>query len=41
MFEEYKRLWREIPQEDIDNMIDSMPRQLKAVRKCRGWATKY
>jgi transposase len=41
MFEEYKRLWQEIPQEDINNMIDSMPKQLKAVRKCRGWSTKY
>src|SRR5690606_20885409 len=43
--EEFKRCirlaWWDISQEYIDSLIDSMPRRLKAVKKARGWYTKY
>ena len=33
--------WEAIPQELIDRLINSVPWRLKAVRKARGWYTKY
>lgn len=33
--------WWAIEQVEIDRLIDSMPRRLAAVRKVRGWYTKY
>ena len=33
--------WWAIDQEWIDSLIKSMPRRLAAVRKARGWQTKY
>jgi transposase len=33
--------WRSLDQADIDRLIDSMPRRLAAVKKARGWYTKY
>ena len=41
LFQVASRLWHEIPQEKIDNMIDSMERRLKTVRSGHGWPTKY
>ena len=36
-----RNCWKAIPQAKIDGLIDSMRRQLKAVKKARGWYTKY
>ena len=36
-----KDAWRRVPQALIDGLIDSMPRRYKAVKKNRGWYTKY
>ena len=36
-----KASWNDIPQEDIDNCIDSMPRRLRAVIQASGGHTKY
>ena len=33
--------WWAISQDEIDRLIDSMPRRLAAVKKARGWYTKY
>lgn len=33
--------WDALDQEVIDRLIDSMPRRLAAVRKAKGWYTKY
>ncbi|SPQ23230.1 9187ef6b-60d4-43ae-921b-b90d4690428a [Thermothielavioides terrestris] len=33
--------WERVPQDLIDRLIDSMPRRLQAVRKAKGWYTKY
>jgi hypothetical protein len=33
--------WNAVPQELIDKLILSMPRRLKALRKAKGWYTKY
>lgn len=33
--------WRQLPQRLIRQLIASMPRRLAAVRKARGWQTKY
>lgn len=33
--------WNAIPQEKIDKIILSMPRRVAALRKARGWYTKY
>jgi transposase len=41
-FKEMLRIaWNAIPQELIDRLINSIPRRLKAVRKAKGWYTKY
>lgn len=36
-----REAWWGIDQEDIDRLIQGMPRQLAAVKKARGWYTKY
>jgi len=33
--------WEAIPQEQIDDLIKSMPRRCAAVVKAKGWHTKY
>jgi transposase len=33
--------WDSIPQTWIDNLIDSMPRRIEALRRVKGWHTKY
>ena len=33
--------WDKVPQLLIDNLVDSMPRRLLAVRRACGWYTKY
>ena len=33
--------WNSLDQDVIDRLIDSMPRRLAAVRKAKGWYTKY
>ena len=33
--------WEAIPQEQIDDLIKSMPRRCVAVVKAKGWHTKY
>ena len=39
--EALKECWRGIPKKLIKRLIMSMPRRLAAVRKARGWQTKY
>ncbi|KAK4684797.1 hypothetical protein P7C73_g5369, partial [Tremellales sp. Uapishka_1] len=41
MFEAARTLWKEVPQQVIDRTVDSMERRLAAVRKLRGFVTKY
>ena len=36
-----KDSWDKVPQDFIDKLIDSMHRRLEAVRKAKGWYTKY
>jgi transposase len=36
-----KECWRQVPRVLIKKLIMSMPRRLTAVRKARGWQTKY
>ena len=36
-----KVAWERVPQALIDKLVDSMPRRLAAVRKAKGWYTKY
>ena len=36
-----QEMWEKIDQADIDRLIESMPRRLAAVKKARGWYTKY
>ena len=36
-----KDAWEAVPQELIDTLILSMPRRLQALRKAKGWYTKY
>lgn len=36
-----KEAWDAIDQAKIRKLFDSMPRRLKAVRKAKGWQTKY
>jgi hypothetical protein len=39
---EYMRLaWEGLDQRLIDRLVESMPRRLAAVKKARGWYTKY
>ncbi|KJZ68654.1 hypothetical protein HIM_04760 [Hirsutella minnesotensis 3608] len=33
--------WEAIPQDRIDSLLSSLPRRLAAVRKARGWYTRY
>ncbi|TXT04803.1 hypothetical protein VHUM_04071 [Vanrija humicola] len=41
LFEVAARLWMEIPQEKLNNMVRSMGERLRAVRLNRGGPTKY
>ncbi len=36
-----KEAWKKLPNSLIRCLIKSMPRRLKAVRKAKGWQTKY
>ena len=36
-----KSAWAALDQAKIDSLIRSMPRRLEALRKARGWYTKY
>lgn len=36
-----KEAWLAVPQELIDRLIQSMPNRLAALRKAKGWYTKY
>jgi hypothetical protein len=36
-----KEAWLKIPSALIRKLIESMPRRLDAVRKSKGWQTKY
>lgn len=40
-FAQLEQAWREVSQETIDNLIDSMPRRCQAVIDAKGFATKY
>uniref|UniRef100_A0A7I4YQF3 DDE_3 domain-containing protein n=1 Tax=Haemonchus contortus TaxID=6289 RepID=A0A7I4YQF3_HAECO len=40
-FLQLKTAWENIPQEEIDKLIESMPRRCQAVIDARGYATKY
>ena len=33
--------WGAVPQAFVDGLIDSLPRRLAAVKKARGWYTRY
>jgi hypothetical protein len=39
--EAIKEAWLAIPNWLIKKLIESMPRRLAAVRKAKGWQTKY
>ncbi len=39
--EQVKNEWWSIPQETIQNLIDSMPARVEAVIKAKGGPTKY
>ena len=39
--EALREAWRRVPQRLIDNCIKSMPQRLTAVRRARGWYTRY
>ena len=41
LFTVLQRLWGAIGQDKIDSCVDSMPKRLEAVRKVRGFVTKY
>jgi hypothetical protein len=41
LYETAKRLWNEIPQEVINDTVESMKERLKLVRSGHGWPTKY
>ncbi|KAF2472481.1 uncharacterized protein BDR25DRAFT_220729, partial [Lindgomyces ingoldianus] len=36
-----QRAWREIPEEMINDLITSVPRQIQAIVRATGWQTKY
>jgi transposase len=36
-----EELWESIPEEMINNLIDSMPRKVEALFQAQGWYTKY
>jgi hypothetical protein len=36
-----KEAWFALPQELLDKLVMSMEKRLKAVRKAKGWYTKY
>jgi hypothetical protein len=36
-----KECWWSIDQAQVDRLIDSMPKRLAAVKKAKGWYTKY
>lgn len=36
-----QEVWWKIDQDEIDRVISSMPRRLAAVKRARGWYTKY
>jgi hypothetical protein len=36
-----REAWEAVPQELIDRLIHSMPNRLAALRKAKGWYTKY
>ena len=33
--------WQKIPNSLIKRLVESMPQRLEAVRKAKGWQTKY
>jgi hypothetical protein len=35
------KLWNEFPQEDLNNLAESMPRRMEAVIASKGGYTKY
>jgi hypothetical protein len=39
--EELVRLWKGIPKEFLENLINSMPRRIKSVLKSKGKHTNY
>lgn len=39
--EKLKAAWWAVEQSEIDRLIDSMPRRLRAVKRAQGWYTKY
>ncbi|EIW65992.1 hypothetical protein TREMEDRAFT_35730, partial [Tremella mesenterica DSM 1558] len=41
LFEVAQKLWKEMPQEVLDNSIDSMMKRLKDVRRNNGGSTNY
>ena len=34
-------VWDQITQEEVNALVDSMPRRIAALEKARGWYTKY
>ena len=36
-----KKAWKKLPNSLLRSLIWSMPRRLEAVRKAKGWQTKY
>ena len=36
-----REYWERVPQAFIDRLVESVPRRMEAVRKVKGWYTKY
>ncbi|KHE89979.1 hypothetical protein GE21DRAFT_1195799, partial [Neurospora crassa] len=36
-----KQCWERVPQALINRLVESVPRRMEAVRRARGWYTKY
>ena len=41
VIEQAQRVWRNLPCDKIHSMIDRMPNRLRAVRRHKGWPTKW
>ena len=41
LYDAIERAWNAIPQSKIDTLIRSMGRRVQAVKKAKGWHTKY